>query len=135
MVDALHADGLRVVLWQIPVLKGRGPDGTQAALDWDEAIARNMVVLDEDGVPYRNRGFWFHDALLPDFTDPRVRHWWTERRRYLVDEVGIDGFKTDGGEHPWGMGLRYADGTYGAETNNRFPVLYARAYHELMTRV
>ena len=24
------------------------------------------------------------------------------KRRYLLDEVGIDGFKTDGGEHAWG---------------------------------
>lgn len=134
MVDGLHAQGMRLVLWQIPVLRARGADGTQSALDWDEAIERGMVVLDEQGQPYRNRGFWFHDALLPDFTDPRVRHWWSERRRYLVEDLGVDGFKTDGGEHLWGGGLRFADGTSGALTNNRFPVLYAQAYHELMTR-
>ena len=135
MIDSLHGQGMRLVLWQIPVLKERGPDGSQTANDWDGAIADGMVVLDEAGVPYRNRGFWFHDALLPDFTSERVRQWWTERRRYLVEELGVDGFKTDGGEHPWGLGLQYADGTTGAETNNRFPVLYARAYHELMTRL
>ena len=135
MVDSLHAQGMRLVLWQIPVLKERGAAGTQTALDWDEAIARNLVVLDESGEPYQNRGFWFHDALLPDFTDEAVRRWWTERRRYLVDEIGVDGFKTDGGEHPWGAGLQYADGTSGAETNNLFPVLYAQAYHELMMRI
>jgi alpha-glucosidase (family GH31 glycosyl hydrolase) len=52
--------------------------------------------------------------------------------RYLVEEVGVDGFKTDGGEHGWGTDLVYADGTHGGETNNRFPVLYTGAYHELM---
>jgi alpha-glucosidase (family GH31 glycosyl hydrolase) len=135
MIDRLHERGIRLVLWQIPVLKERGEEGSQTAIDWDEAIERGMVVLDEQGKPYRNRGFWFHDAMLPDFTDARVRRWWTERRRYLVEEMGVDGFKTDGGEHPWGAGLRYDDGTTGAETNNRFPVLYAQAYHELMTRV
>jgi len=134
MVDRLHAQGMRLVLWQIPAFKERGEDGTQTANDWDDAIARGMVVRDEDGAPYRNRGFWFHDAMLPDFTNPQVRHWWTERRRYLVEDLGVDGFKTDGGEHPWGAGLQYSDGTTGAETNNRFPVLYAQAYHELMTR-
>lgn len=135
MVDALHAQGMRLVLWQIPAFKERGVDGSQTANDWDEAITRNLVVRDEQGQPYRNRGFWFHDAMLPDFTSERVRHWWTERRRYLIEDLGVDGFKTDGGEHPWGIGLKYADGTSGAETNNRFPVLYAQAYHELMTRV
>lgn len=134
MVDTLHADGMRLVLWQIPVFMARGAEGSQSANDWDEAIARGMVVLDEEGAPYRNRGFWFNDAMLPDFTSERVRHWWTERRRYLVEDIGVDGFKTDGGEHSWGLGLQYADGTSGAETNNRFPVLYAQAYHELMTR-
>jgi alpha-glucosidase (family GH31 glycosyl hydrolase) len=58
--------------------------------------------------------------------------WWTERRRYLVEDIGVDGFKTDGGEHAWSPRLRYADGTRGGETNNRYPVLYARAYHELL---
>lgn len=135
MTERLHAQGMRLVLWQIPVLKERGEDGSQTAFDWDEAIARDMVVRDEQGLPYRNRGFWFHDALLPDFTDPTVRHWWTERRRYLVEDLGVDGFKTDGGEHLWGSGLQFADGSTGAESNNRFPVLYAQAYHELMTRL
>ena len=135
MVDRLHDAGMRVLLWQIPALKERGLDGSQTQLDWDEAINRSFVVRDETGAPYRNRGFWFQDALLPDFTDPRVRRWWTERRRYLVEDIGIDGFKTDGGEHPWGAGLQFADGTTGAESNNRYPVLYAQAYHELLQRL
>ena len=60
-------------------------------------------------------------------------HWWLAKRRYLVDELGVDGFKTDGGEHAWGDDLRYADGTRGDERNNRFPVLYAEAYHRCST--
>ena len=50
----------------------------------------------------------------------------------MVEELGIDGFKTDGGEHAWGDELRYADGTRGDVTNDRFPNLYAQAYHQLM---
>ena len=50
---------------------------------------------------------------MPDLTDERAARWWTEKRRYLVDEVGIDGFKTDGGEHAWGRELRYLDGRSG----------------------
>jgi alpha-glucosidase (family GH31 glycosyl hydrolase) len=89
-------------------------------------------VRKADGTPYANRGWWFPRALMPDFTSAEARSWWTAKRRYLVQELGIDGFKTDGGEHAWGNDLRYADGTSGAETNNRYPVLYAAAYHELM---
>ncbi len=89
-------------------------------------------MLEEDGRPYRNRGWWFPRALLPDFTLPEARAWWTEKRRYLVEEMGVDGFKTDGGEHTWGDELRFGDGTRGIHTNNRYPNLYAMAFHELM---
>jgi len=54
-----------------------------------------------------------------------------DKRRYLLEEVGIDGFKTDGGEHAWGNDLRYADGSDGGTSNNLFPLRYAGAFHEL----
>ena len=44
-----------------------------------------------------------------------------DKRRYLVEELGVDGFKTDGGEHAWGHDLRYADGTRGDETQQPVP--------------
>jgi alpha-glucosidase (family GH31 glycosyl hydrolase) len=129
MVDDLHARGTRVLLWQIPLVSAnRG----QAKADRETMIAELYCVQRADGEPYRNRGWWFPGALLPDFTNPAASRWWTEKRRYLVDEVGVDGFKTDGGEHAWGVDLRYADGTHGGETNNRYPVLYGEAYHALM---
>jgi alpha-glucosidase (family GH31 glycosyl hydrolase) len=132
LVDWLHERGIRLLLWQIPLAKARpGPTG-QARADRDTIVARGYGVREADGRPYRNRGWWFPGSLLPDWTNPESKGWWLAKRRYLVDEVGIDGFKTDGGEHAWGHDLRYADGTRGNETNNRYPVLYAAAYHELM---
>lgn len=131
LVDDLHARGMRVLLWQIPLQKTGMPAGSQARADEETMIARGYAVREADGAPYRNRGWWFPDALLPDFTAADVREWWLAKRRYLIEELGIDGFKTDGGEHAWGNELRYADGTRGSETNNRYPVLYAGAYHGL----
>jgi alpha-glucosidase (family GH31 glycosyl hydrolase) len=129
MVDELHDRGVKVLLWQIPLVQStRG----QAGLDRAAMIERGYCVRRSDGKPYRNRGWWFPGALLPDFTNADACAWWTEKRRYLVEEVGVDGFKTDGGEHAWGTDLVYADGTHGGETNNRYPVIYGRAYHELM---
>lgn len=135
MIDELHARGIKVVLWQIPLQR------TDAAPDLDttgqaRAIAeamttRNLGVKEADGSPYRNRGWWFPQALMPDLTDPAARAWWTEQRRYLVRDYGIDGFKTDGGEHAWGRDLRYAAGR-GDEINNRFPVAYAEAFGDLL---
>jgi alpha-glucosidase (family GH31 glycosyl hydrolase) len=62
----------------------------------------------------------------------RTRDWWTSRRRYLVEDLDVDGFKTDGGEHAWGHDLRYADGRRGDEGNNLYPVHYARAFGDLL---
>ncbi|MGP4084878.1 glycoside hydrolase family 31 protein [Streptomyces sp. KR55] len=133
MVEELHDRDIKVLLWQIPLMKMRPAPRGQAAADAKAMIDNGYCVLEQDGKrPYRNRGWWFPQALMPDLTHPEGREWWLDKRRYLVDEIGIDGFKTDGGEHAWGYDLRYADGTGGAVTNNLFPVEYPRAYGELL---
>jgi 1,3-alpha-isomaltosidase len=131
MVEWLHANGVKLLLWQIPLLP-EALDDPQLAHDRRALVDLGYAVREEDGTPYRNRGWWFPGALLPDLTDPAAADWWTAKRRYLVEELGIDGFKTDGGEHAWGDELRYADGSRGDVTNDRFPNLYAKAYHDLM---
>lgn len=131
MISKMHDDGFKLILWQIPVIKERGESGSQAEANWDYAIAHNHVVKDESGGPYRVRGFWFRDGLLPDLTDAQTRKWWTEQRRYLVTDLGVDGFKTDGGEHAWGQGLQYKDGVTGIDKNNLFAKYYSQAFHEL----
>lgn len=138
MVDALHDEDIKTVLWQIPLIKMRPHPTGQARHDADAAIRDNRVVREQapDGSlrPYRNRGWWFPLGLMPDLTDDEAARWWAEKRRYLVDELGIDGFKTDGGEHAWGSDLVYWDGRRGDEVNNTFPVAYAKAYGDLLRR-
>ncbi|MBW3621299.1 MAG: glycoside hydrolase family 31 [Actinobacteria bacterium] len=131
LVTWLHDRGVKVLLWQVPLL----PDNAgspQLDIDRRVMVESDMAVREADGSAYRNRGWWFPGALLPDFTSPETLDWWTSKRRYLIEDVGIDGFKTDGGEHAWGDELRYADGTRGDVTNNLYPNLYAAAYHQLM---
>jgi len=138
MTDELHSRDIRLHLWQIPLLKMRPHPGGQLKADVDAAV-RDGVLIREPAPngqlrPYRNRGWWFPLGLMPDLTDERSAHWWTEKRRYLVEEVGVDGFKTDGGEHAWGRELVYLDGRLGDEKNNTFPVHYAAAYGDLLRR-
>ncbi len=138
MVDELHDRDVRLVLWQIPLLKMRPHPRGQLRHDADAARAAGVLIREPgpDGRlrPYRNRGWWFPLGLMPDLTDERAAQWWTEKRRYLVDELGVDGFKTDGGEHAWGRELVYLDGRRGDEGNNTFPVAYAKAYGDLLRR-
>ncbi|MEX0650436.1 MAG: TIM-barrel domain-containing protein, partial [Actinomycetota bacterium] len=136
MVEWLHERGVKVLLWQIPLLPVEVPadrhGAEQLAHDRRVLVDEGYAVHEADGQPYANRGWWFPGAFVPDFTSADATAWWLAKRRYLVDELGIDGFKTDGGEHAWGDELRWADGTRGDVTNNRFPNLYAQAYHQLL---
>jgi alpha-glucosidase (family GH31 glycosyl hydrolase) len=132
LVDWLHDRGIRVFLWQVPLLRTDANADPQALADRTTFVARGYGIREADGRPYRNRGWWFPRALMPDWTNVDAARWWLEKRRYLVEEVGIDGFKTDGGEHAWGDELSYADGRRGDEGNNEYPVRYATAYHDLL---
>ncbi|WP_454132219.1 glycoside hydrolase family 31 protein [Microbacterium lacticum] len=136
MADELHDRDIRLHLWQIPLIKMRPHPHGQAKADARSAIRENVLIREPNPSggtrPYRNRGWWFPLALMPDLTDERAARWWTDKRRYLVEEVGVDGFKTDGGEHAWGGELVYLDGRLGDEKNNTFPVAYPKAYGALL---
>lgn len=132
MIAELHRRGVKVILWQIPLQKMRPHPRGQARADADAMVADDLVVRESDGRPYRNRGWWFPQALMPDLSVQRGRDWWTEKRRYLVKDLDVDGFKTDGGEHAWGGDLRYGDGRRGDDGNSLFPVHYARAFGDLL---
>lgn len=131
MVDELHRLGIRLLLWQIPVLKRMELPHPQCQADEEYAIAQGYVVRDADGKPYRVRPSWFKGGVVLDFTNPAAVDWWLRKRAYLLDELGVDGFKTDGGEHLWGKGLVFADGRHGDEVWNLYPNLYIGAYHRL----
>lgn len=142
-VEDMHARGIRVVLWQIPLLKSEGtiardevefsPEQCAQVLADGRTLARDgHLIREADGTPYHNRGWWFPRALMPDLSTPEGRAAWAEYRRYLVAEVGVDGFKTDGGEHAWGEELRYAGDRRGDEMNHLNPVFYAQAFGDLL---
>ena len=137
MIDAMHADGVHVLLWQIPLIDSR--------VEVADAQIRAMAVDGErkgvmvrrpraDGrlTTYANPGYWFPGGLMPDLLDERAQQWWCDWRRYLVEDLGVDGFKTDGGEHGWGPESVFLDGSSGTTSNNLFPVGYAKAYGDMM---
>jgi alpha-glucosidase (family GH31 glycosyl hydrolase) len=152
MVDELHRRGLKVILWQIPVLKsfedversmaeraaaGQKPQTAgleQHRLDVAYTLEQGFVVRNADGTPYRNPGIWFNEAYVLDVTNPAAREWWMLRRDYLVEELGIDGFKTDGGEHLWGRDLQFWDGRRGSELINLYPRLYSQMYFDTLQK-
>ncbi len=131
LVDWLHGQDIRLILWQIPALKAPDPSLPNPQADIDRAyfIDQGFGVREPDGRPYQIRSFWFREGLLWDVTSPAANDWWLNKRAYLLEEMGIDGFKTDGGEHIWGRDTRFADGRAGADVWNEYPRRYTEAYY------
>ncbi len=129
MIDRIHAQGIRLVLWQIPALKELGADEhcDQHVRDDEYAVKKGFVVLNEDGSAYRIPRQWFIGAHVPDFSVEGLRSWWMEKRRYLL-EMGVDGFKTDGGEFVHDLSVRFHNGKDGVSMRNRYVAEYEETY-------
>lgn len=136
MVDSLHENDIKCLLWQIPVLKYSTSATAQSVRDQIYAAEQGYVLRYEDGTTYRlPNGTWFGNSLLLDFTNEEATSWFLEKRRYLLADIGIDGFKTDGGEFVWGRDVMASDGTKGDELRNAYPDLYAQAYYDFGNEV
>lgn len=131
MVDKLHSNGLHLVLWQIPVYKKQGDDEQfcqQNALDRADAIRRGLTVNIADGTPYTiPQGNWFAGSMIPDFTNALARESWFAKRQYLLD-IGVDGFKTDGGEFIYSQDIVFSNGTRSQACKNLYAQSYTSAY-------
>ena len=135
MIQRVRDAGLHLLLWQIPVIKCEMDQepSEQLKKDEDEAIRKGYCVLNADGTPYRITENWFHNSLLPDFTNPETVSWWFAKRKYLLD-MGVEGFKTDGGEFLYDHTARLYNGMSGLEAQNAYPGLYIQAYHDFLRK-
>lgn len=134
MTDWLHEHGIKLILWQIPAMKVLEAPHAQHEADRKHFEEQRYGVRNADGSLHQIRPFWFRGGYLWDVTNPEGREWWLNKRRYLLDEIGIDGFKTDGGEHLWGASTVFADGRKGDELWNEYPRHYTEAYYEFANR-
>ena len=135
MVQDIHDAGLKLLLWQVPVYKKQGDDEVQNVqndLDREDAAARKLCVIMPDGTPYTiPKGNWFPDSMVPDFTNPDTIKSWFGKRQYLLD-IGVDGFKTDGGEFIHRSDAQFHDGTTGKEGVNRYSRDYTESYRNFV---
>ncbi|MBU9713877.1 TIM-barrel domain-containing protein [Evansella tamaricis] len=130
MINDFHKEGLRVILWQIPIQKYLNKQQhKQKEMDEKHMIEQGFAVRHSDGTPYRIPEGWFKESLLMDFSNREGKQWWFEKRKYLLD-IGVDGFKTDGGEFVFGNDVQFYDGRKGNEMRNEYPNDYVKAYYE-----
>lgn len=93
-IEKLHARGYHVVCWETPSI-------WTSARTYPVAKSAGWLVLNPDGSEYVTD--WLENGRKIDFRKPEAREWWTKMHEALV-EIGVDGFKTDGGERmpaPW----------------------------------
>lgn len=135
MIQKVHDAGLKLPLWQAPIYKKQGAEeilNTQNELDREDAAVRKLCVAMPNGSPYTiPEGNWFPGSMIPDFTNPETVKSWFGKRQYLLD-MGVDGFKTDGGEFVHREQAQFHDGSTGKEGVNRYPRDYTERYRDFV---
>ncbi|HYU18938.1 MAG TPA: DUF2079 domain-containing protein [Chloroflexota bacterium] len=114
--DDLHRLGYKTLGYKNADLSARVP--TQAA-----TALQGLAVLDHTGGPYVHP---HHLVSWVDFTNPDAVAWWDKLWRRILADLRFDGAMLDLGELV-PEDARYADGTTGIETHNRYLTLYAQA--------
>ncbi len=88
LIADLHAQGFRVV----PIIDP-GIKADRRYRVFQDGLARGCFCRYPDGEPFIGP-VWPGNCAFPDFTDPRVRDWWGDLHRELV-EMGADGIWDD----------------------------------------
>lgn len=134
MIKQIHDQGMKLVLWQCPMIKllDEGQVCSQHDNDCHYAVQQNLIVKKEDGSPYKILRQWFIGSMVPDFTNPRTIQWWDDKRRYLINEMQVDGFKTDGGEFIHERNAHFYNGRDGHNGSNPYPATYEQVYQSLI---
>lgn len=133
MSDIIHENNMKLILWQIPVIKHFDVhEVNQHENDEKTVLEKGYHVKMPDGSPYRITDNWFANSLILDFNNLEAVKWWFSKREYLVNELNVDGFKTDGGECVYDYRAIFADGKNGYEMKNQYPNSYVSAYHKFL---
>lgn len=133
--DILKENNIKLILWQIPVIKHiEGSKNSQLCNDEQYALEKKYCVMNDDGTPYRITDIWFNDSLVLDFTNPEAVKWWFEKRKYLLTELNVAGFKTDGGEFIYDSSAKFYNGMDGEEMHNLYPNIYIGAYNDFLKK-
>ncbi|OGV59364.1 MAG: hypothetical protein A2X45_22055 [Lentisphaerae bacterium GWF2_50_93] len=91
MIEELHSLGFKILLWITPFVN------TEARNHKELADAK-LLVPNKDGKGAALMKWWGGTAGLVDLTNPAARSWFKSQLIRLKNEIGVDGFKIDGGD-------------------------------------
>lgn len=126
-INDLHAQEVKVVIWLTAffnrtarlVLEPRHPK-----YDW--LIEKEYVV--DNG---EDNEWWMGKGVHLDFTNPEAVFWWHTQLDKVID-MGIDGFKTDGGANNLGDSVITSKGIFSREDYRK--LYYADVFDYLRTK-
>ncbi len=126
---ALHAAGFKVMAYNNPYVAANDP---KAADDYAYGKAQGYFVKGPDGEPTLTE--FISGKLLSvaavDLTNPAAVAWYQDLLRRTLN-LGYDGWMHDFGEYTPRDAVLF-DGRRGDEVHNAFPVLSAKAAHDLL---
>lgn len=136
MIRKLHERGLRLLLWVVPMYEceqnyAGKENADQRRRDNEYVAAHRECVMNADGTPYEIPHTWCIGSMIPDFTNKQATEHWFNHFEYLKS-IGLDGFKTDGGEFVHDHTVRFSDGTTGLEGQNAYCEQYTKAFAGFM---
>ncbi|AUX40031.1 uncharacterized protein SOCE26_014260 [Sorangium cellulosum] len=127
--ETLHAAGYKVMAYNMPYVAESSED---AAPEYAHGLENGFFVKGPDGAPVLTE--FISGELLTlatiDLTNPDAFAWFQDLLRRSLD-LGYDGWMHDFGEYIPREAIAH-DGRRGAELHNAFPVLSAKAAHELL---
>lgn len=91
MVDELHRMGFRVLLWTTPFVN-------REAATFPVLAGKSLLAPRKDGTGPSLFKWWGGTAGIVDMTNPQARDWYRAQLLRLKNEIGVDGFKIDGGD-------------------------------------
>ena len=135
LTEKLTEEGIKIVTIIDPGTK------VEAGYDvYEEGIKENYFARDNSGEVYQNV-VWPGDSVYPDYTNPKVREWWGDLHKRLVDK-GVRGIWNDMNEPasfkgPLPDDVRFTDGNdelMHKEVHNIFGHLMTRSAFEGMKK-
>ncbi len=121
MIDKLHKDGFRHLGYYQPYIS----PGTSAYVEGD---SKGYFMKNEEGETYDFYLGLTKKAQL-DLTNPAARKWWKESFFQNSEDMGVDGWMHDFGEHTPPDSVAY-DGRTGWELHNEYTVIWAELGRE-----
>ena len=136
LIKNIHNEGIKVLLWVVPIYaqdESIESDLNVDAVERENEYVRKQkyVVLNKDSSAYTIPKVWCVGSMIPDFTNKEANKYWFNRFSYLK-EIGIDGFKTDGGEFVHTTDVVFSSGMTGVEGINAYPEMYEKAFSDFV---